>query len=171
MSVTLRGINCLKDTSVCVCIRFTFGYHGNGTFLKPHDCICSETSFLFCHFCILCNSLLIFIESACLPWWRHQMETFSALLAIYAGNSPVPGEFPAQRPVTRSFDIFLIWVWMNWWVNKREAGDLRRHCAHYDTTVMPKLFFLSHINTLRPRQDGGHFPDDVFKCIFLNENA
>ena len=39
-------------------------------------------------------------------WWRHQMETFSALLAIYAGNSPVPGEFPAQRPVTRSFDVF-----------------------------------------------------------------
>ena len=40
-------------------------------------------------------------------WWRHQMETFSALLAICAGNSPVPGEFPAQRPVTRSFDIFV----------------------------------------------------------------
>ena len=34
------------------------------------------------------------------------METFSALLAIYAGNSPVPGEFPAQRPVTQSFDVF-----------------------------------------------------------------
>ena len=34
------------------------------------------------------------------------METFSALLAICAGNSPVPGEFPAQRPVTRSFDVF-----------------------------------------------------------------
>ena len=39
-------------------------------------------------------------------WWRHQMETFSALLAICAGNSPVTGEFPAQRPVTRSFDVF-----------------------------------------------------------------
>ena len=39
-------------------------------------------------------------------WWRHQMETFSALLAICAGNSAVPGEFPAQRPVTRSFDGF-----------------------------------------------------------------
>ena len=39
-------------------------------------------------------------------WWRHQMETISALLAICAGNSPVPGEFPAQRPVTRSFDVF-----------------------------------------------------------------
>ena len=39
-------------------------------------------------------------------WWRHQMETFSALLAICAENSPVPGEFTAQRPVTRSFDVF-----------------------------------------------------------------
>ena len=34
------------------------------------------------------------------------METFSALLVICAGNSPVTGEFPAQRPVTRSFDVF-----------------------------------------------------------------
>ena len=39
-------------------------------------------------------------------WWRHQMETFSALLAICAGSSPVPDEFTAQRPVTRSFDVF-----------------------------------------------------------------
>ena len=34
------------------------------------------------------------------------METFSALLAICAGNSPVPGEVPTQRPVTRGFDVF-----------------------------------------------------------------
>ena len=39
-------------------------------------------------------------------WRRHQMETFSALLAIFAGNWPVTGEFPPQRPVTRSFDVF-----------------------------------------------------------------
>ena len=38
-------------------------------------------------------------------WWRHQLETFSALLAICAGNSQVTGEFPPQRPVTRSFDV------------------------------------------------------------------
>ena len=42
----------------------------------------------------------------CEAWWRHQMETFSALLTLCAGNSPVSGEFPAQRPVTRSFDVF-----------------------------------------------------------------
>ena len=39
-----------------------------------------------------------------LPWWRHQMETFSALLAVCAGNSP--RWIPTQRPVTRSFDVY-----------------------------------------------------------------
>ena len=39
-------------------------------------------------------------------WWRHPMETFSALLALCVGNSPVTGEFPSKRPVTRSFDVF-----------------------------------------------------------------
>ena len=41
-----------------------------------------------------------------LSWCCHQMETFSELLAICAGNSPVAGEFPTQRPATRSFDVF-----------------------------------------------------------------
>ena len=47
-------------------------------------------------------------QSLCISqsWWRHQMETFSALLTICARNSPVPGELPAQRSVTRSFDVF-----------------------------------------------------------------
>ena len=45
-------------------------------------------------------------EQCITTWWRHQMETFSALLALCAWNSPVPGEFPSQSPVTRSFDVF-----------------------------------------------------------------
>ena len=64
------------------------------------------------------------------------METFSALLANCAGNSPVPGEFPAQRPVTQSFDAFFDLPRINGRVNNGEAGDLRRHRAHYDATVM-----------------------------------
>ena len=64
------------------------------------------------------------------------MEKFSALLAICVENSPVTGEFPAQRPVTRSFDIFFDLTWINGWVNIGEAGDLRRHRAHYDVNVM-----------------------------------
>ena len=44
------------------------------------------------------------------------MEIFSASLALCAGNSPVTGEFPSQRPVTRSFDVFLdlhLWHYMS----------------------------------------------------------
>ena len=67
-------------------------------------------------------------------WWRHQMEPFSAFLAICAGNSPVPGEFPAQRPVTRSFDVFfdlrsnkrLSKQWRGWWF-EMQSCPLWRH--------------------------------------------
>ena len=64
------------------------------------------------------------------------METFSPLLALRAGNSPVTGDFLAQKPGTLSFDVSMICAWLKGWVNKREAGDLRRHHAHYDVTVM-----------------------------------
>ena len=64
------------------------------------------------------------------------MEIFSALLAFCAGNSPVTGEFPTQRPVTRNFDVSLICTRMNGWVNNHEPGDLRCHRAHYYAIVM-----------------------------------
>ena len=66
------------------------------------------------------------------------METFSVLLAVCAGNSPVPDEFPSQRPVTRGFDVIfdLRLNKKNGWVNNREAADLRRYRAHYDVIVM-----------------------------------
>ena len=70
------------------------------------------------------------------PWWRHQMETFSALLALYAANSPVTGEFPSQRSATRSFAFFWDLRLNNGWVNNREAGDWDDNRAHYDVTVM-----------------------------------
>ena len=54
-------------------------------------------------------------------WWRHQMETFSALLTICAGNSPVTGEFPAQRPETRSFDVFFD-LHLNKRLSKQSSG-------------------------------------------------
>ena len=50
------------------------------------------------------------LNSSMIHTGRHdhviKMETFSALLALCAGNSPVTGEFPAQKPVKRSFDVF-----------------------------------------------------------------
>ena len=68
-----------------------------------------------------------------ISWWRHQMETFSALLALFAGNSPVPGEFPTRRPVTRSFDVFFD-LRLNKRLSKQpwgcwfETPSLWRHC-------------------------------------------
>ena len=70
-----------------------------------------------------------------IAWWRHQMEIFSALLTICSGHSPVPGEFPAQRPVTRSFDVFfdqrlnkrLSKQSWGWWLETL-SRPLWRHC-------------------------------------------
>ena len=66
------------------------------------------------------------------------METFSALLAISTGNSPVPGEIPAQRPVTQGFDVWYRRLNKDW-VNNREAGDLRRYRAHYVIVMFTEL--------------------------------
>ena len=79
-------------------------------------------------------------------WWRHQMETFSALLAFCAGNSPVTGEFPAQRSVTRSFDIFfdlhlnrqLNKQWRRWWIETLPRS-LWRHCNVIHVKDMGKM--------------------------------
>ena len=83
-----------------------------------------------------------------MPRWHHQLETFSALLALCAGNSPITGEFPSQRPVTRGLDVFLMCVWMNDWVNNREAGGLRGHRTHYDVRVMRFVLCLLHHQVL-----------------------
>ena len=61
------------------------------------------------------------IHSCISSWWRHHMETFSALLALSEGNSPVPGEFPLHRPVTWSFDVFF-----DQHLNKRLSKHSRR---------------------------------------------
>ena len=49
------------------------------------------------------------------------MEAFSALLALCAGNSPVNGEFPSQRPVTRSFDVSFN-LRLNKYLSKQSRG-------------------------------------------------
>ena len=84
------------------------------------------------------------------PWWRHQMEAFFALLAISAGNSPVTGEFPAQRPVKRSFDVFfdlrtnkrLSKQWWGWWF-ETPSSPLWRHCNDYVPWVVKDLIWLA----------------------------
>ena len=73
------------------------------------------------------------------------METFSALLTICAGNSPGTGEFPAQRPVTRSFDVFfdlrsnkrLSKRWRGWWFETQSCPLWRHRNVIFNTTNVP----------------------------------
>ena len=64
------------------------------------------------------------------------METFSALLALCAGNSPVPVNSPHKGQWRGALMFTLICARINDWVNNREAGDLKRHLDHYDVSVM-----------------------------------
>ena len=81
------------------------------------------------------HAMLSAVVNKHLSWRRQQMKTFSVLLAICAGNSPVPGELPAQRPVTRSFGVFfdlrpnkrLSKQWWGWWF-ETPLSPLWRHC-------------------------------------------
>ena len=78
---------------------------------------------------ILCQLYLIWKiilsvrdQVLCVESWRcHQMETFSALLALCAGNLLVTGEFPTQKPMTRSFDAFFD-LYLNKWLSKHLWG-------------------------------------------------
>ena len=67
-----------------------------------------------------------------LVWWRHQLETFSALLALCAR---IHRWLPPHKGQWRGALMFSL-IWTNGWVNNREAGDLRRHRTHYDVIVM-----------------------------------
>ena len=64
--------------------------------------------------------------------WKH----FPRYWPLCVWNSPVTGEFPSQRPVTRSFDVFFERGLDKHRVNNPDAGDLRRHRAHNNVTVM-----------------------------------
>ena len=115
---------------------------------------CKESIIISTSFLVTGTPLIVIIniyaKGNCLtssePWSHHQMDTFSALLVICAGNSPVTGRFSAQRPVSRSFDIFfdlrltkrLSKQWWGWWFEK-PSRSLWRHCnVHWIGYVVRK---------------------------------
>ena len=59
------------------------------------------------------------------PWWHHQMETVSALLALCAENSPVTGEFPHNGQLRGALMISWISAW-----KKRLSKQARRQWLH-----------------------------------------
>ena len=67
--------------------------------------------------------------------WKHYPRYWPFVRGIH--RSPVNSPHKGQWRVASMFS--LICVWINDWVNNREAGDLRRYRAHYDVTLMPIL--------------------------------
>ena len=91
-----------------------------------------------------------------IPRWHHDMEMLSALLG---GIHQSVEDSHRNEAIMQSFEVSLILGWASYWTNSQVVC----HLSSCDIDVM--------LNTLRPRQNGSHFTDDTFKCIFLNENA
>ena len=72
-------------------------------------------------------------------WWRHLMETFPRYWPFVRGIHRSPVNSPHKGQWHGALIFSLICVWINGWVNNCEAGDLRRHRAHYDVIVMKLL--------------------------------
>ena len=69
--------------------------------------------------------------------WKHFPRYWPFVRGIH--RSPVNSPHKGQWRGALMFS--LICVWINGWVNNREAGDLRRYRAHYDVTVMSMVNF------------------------------
>ena len=72
-------------------------------------------------------------------WWRHQMETFSALLALCERNPRSPVNYPHKCQWRGGLMLSSICAWTNGWATKLDAGNLRRYRAYYDVTVIFSL--------------------------------
>ena len=53
----------------------------------------------------------------------------------------------------------------------RRAVSLMNNTPAYRVMRFSPCLIIHYYNSLRPRQDGRHFPDYIFQCIFLNENV
>ena len=90
-------------------------------------------------------------------WWRHQMETFFALLALCGGNPPVTHGFPSQKGQWRGALMFSsILAWTNGWANSRyvrrrfetPSRSLWRHCNGFLLASPLSSVALLHIHIL-----------------------
>ena len=102
--------------------------------------------------CCLCHLYinhiwLLSTFTAFLHCWCRCLHSVGFVVMMMSSNRSIfrvtdhlwPVNSRTQRPMTRSLRFSLICAWINGWVSKYEAGDLRRHCAHYDATVMLQL--------------------------------
>ena len=95
-------------------------------------------------------------QSTSTAWWRHKMECFPRYWPFVRGihRSPVNSLHKGQWRGALMFS--LICAWIIGWVNNRKAGDLRRHRAHYDVTVMCYIYSTIIFNWQLDLSEIGH---------------
>ena len=112
----------------------------------------------------LTPTIYLYVYYVSTSWWRHQIEAYFRVTGHFCGDFTGPGEFPAQRPVTRSFGVFfdlrpnkrLSKHWWGWWF-ETSSSPFWRYCnvLHPLTT-----FSLLGLDCSKPRMD-------LFCCNFL----
>ena len=88
-------------------LAFVWGIH-RGPVNSPHKGAVTRKMFPFDDVTMTKYIGLPGLSKGLNPWWRHQMETFLALLVLCEENPPVTRGFPSQMPVTWISDDFLI---------------------------------------------------------------
>ena len=101
-------------------------------------------------------------------WWHHddviKWKHFPRNWPFVRGIHRSPVNSPHKGQWRGAFMFSLICVWINGWVNNREAGDLRHYRIHYDVTVMWWCYDITPSSSHRRPITG------TFKRIFMNEN-
>ena len=118
-------------------------------------------------------SALMYTTSLIIWQIIHIITMTSSNGNIFRVSGPLCGEFNGHQwsPIKKASDVEL-WCfrlsepWINNWVNNREVGYLRRHCAHYDVIAM---FLVEYHSWLI--NHGLYFQDPAFSSVLLVING
>ena len=147
LGVSLTSMDVLRNYKIHICQRETMVVYleGESPGSKASQCLhaiifqCNSCCEAFKPFDIAgsrCESSRVYIR---FTWWRHQMKT-SALLVFCERNPPITGGFPSQRPVTRSLDVYFLYVFEQMVEQTTEMPwrSLWRHCNDMCSTLQGK---------------------------------
>ena len=87
----------------------------------------------------LCGSHTLILYHDDVISWKH----FPCYWPFVRGIHRTPVNHPHKGQWRGALVFFFICAWMNGWVNNREAGDLTRHCAYYDGTIIQQMHSLN----------------------------
>ena len=110
-------------------------YLNHGSWLRLNMVFCLPDIFL----CMFTFSVLWYVTQSRQPFWHDDVikwKHFPRNWPFVRGIHRSPVNSPHKGQWRGALMFSLICIWINDWVNNREAGDLRHYYAHYDVIVM-----------------------------------